>query len=276
MSPIAARLVSVLGALALWAAPAEAAPKAELWPRWTAHDAAATAAIDHRAWDAWLARYLVRDPDGINRVGYGAVTADDRATLDRYVAALAAERIGVYARPEQMTYWINLYNALTVQVVLARFPVASIMDIKISPGLFTPGPWGKKLVAVESEMLSLDDIEHRILRPIWRDPRIHYVVNCASIGCPNLAPRAYTAARLEAMLDEAARDYVNHPRGAAIVDGKLMLSRIYDWYRDDFGTSDAGVIQHLARYAGDDLASKLRGFNRISDYRYDWGLNVAR
>lgn len=276
MSPIVARLVSVLVALALWAAPAQAAPKAELWPRWTAHDAAATAAIDHRAWDAWLARYLARDADGINRVGYGAVTADDRATLDRYIAALAAERIGGYARPEQMAYWINLYNALTVQVVLARFPVASIMDIKISPGLFAPGPWGKKLVAVENEMLSLDDIEHRILRPIWRDPRIHYVVNCASIGCPNLAPRAYTAARLEAMLDEAARDYVNHPRAAAIVEGKLVLSRIYDWYRDDFGTSDAGVIQHLAHYAGKELAAKLRGFNRISDYRYDWGLNVAR
>jgi len=276
MNAIAARLAWPLTALALWAAPAQAAPKAELWPRWTAHDAAATTAIDHRAWDAWLARYLVRDADGVNRVGYGTVSADDRAVLDRYVAALAAERIGGYARPEQMAYWINLYNALTVQVVLARFPVASIMDIKISPGLFAAGPWGKKLVAVEGEMLSLDDIEHRILRPIWRDPRIHYVVNCASIGCPNLAPRAYTAARLEAMLDEAARDYVNHPRGAAIVEGKLVLSRIYDWYRDDFGTTDAAVIQHLAGYASGGLAAKLRGFNRISDYRYDWGLNVAR
>lgn len=276
MNAIAARLAWTLTALALWAAPAQASPKAELWPRWTAHDAAATTAIDHRAWDAWLARYLVRDADGVNRVGYGTVSADDRAVLDRYVAALAAERIGGYARPEQMAYWINLYNALTVQVVLVRFPVASIMDIKISPGLFAAGPWGKKLVAVEGEMLSLDDIEHRILRPIWRDPRIHYVVNCASIGCPNLAPRAYTAARLEAMLDEAARDYVNHPRGAAIVEGKLVLSRIYDWYRDDFGTTDAAVIQHLAGYASGGLAAKLRSFKRISDYRYDWGLNVAR
>jgi hypothetical protein len=271
-----ARLALALAALLLGAAPAVPAPKAELWPRWAAHDPAATATIDHGTWDGWLARYVVAGADGINRVAYNAVTEEDRAALDRYVGALAAVRIGGYARPEQMAYWINLYNAVTVQVVLAYFPVTSIMDVRISPGLFAPGPWGKKLVTVEGEALSLDDIEHRILRPIWKDARIHYVVNCASIGCPNLAGRAYTAPTLDAMLDTAARSYINHPRGAAIVDGKLVLSRIYEWYRSDFGATDALVIRHLAGYASGELAAKLRGFDRITDYRYDWNLNVAR
>ena len=117
---------------------------------------------------------------------------------------------------EQFAYWVNLYNAKTVDLVVAHYPVRSIRDIGIS-GLLATGPWGKKVVRVEGVDLSLDDVEHKILRPLWRDPRIHYAVNCASAGrCPNLARSAYTGASLEAMLKVAARDYVNSPRGASI------------------------------------------------------------
>jgi Protein of unknown function, DUF547 len=87
--------------------------------------------------------------------------------------------------------------------------VASIRDIAISPGLFSVGPWGRKLIEVEGEPLSLDDIEHRILRPIWRDPRLHYAVNCAALGCPNLRSSAFTAANADILLETAASDYVN-------------------------------------------------------------------
>jgi hypothetical protein len=121
--------------------------------------------------------------------------------------------------------------------------------------------------------LSLDDIEHRILRPIWRDPRLHYAVNCAALGCPNLQTAAFTAANTEALLDKAARDFVNHPRGAAIVGGKLIVSSIYVWYEADFGGADRGVIAHLKRYAGPELATALAAVDRISGNRYDWGLN---
>ncbi|MEE8270937.1 MAG: DUF547 domain-containing protein, partial [Alphaproteobacteria bacterium] len=163
-----------------------AAPPARPWKRWMPHDPQSTAAIDHTAWDAVLARYVSGHPDGINRVAYGSVTAADRAALDRYLDALSATPIARFNRDQQFAFWVNLYNALTVRVVLDHYPVDSIRDIDISSGLFADGPWGRDLIEVDGTALTLDDIEHRILRPLWRDPRIHYAVSCASLGCPNL------------------------------------------------------------------------------------------
>jgi hypothetical protein len=254
---------------------AHAAPKAELWPRWQAHDPGATATIDHAAWDRFLKTYVVESPDGIARVAYGRVASADRQALTGYIDALSAAPVSRLARPEQAAYWINLYNALTVRVVLDHYPVKSIRDIKISPGLFSSGPWGKKLARVEGEMLSLDDIEHRILRPIWRDARVHYAVNCASLGCPNLAREAYTARTLERLLDKGARAYVNHPRAARVEDGRLFVSSIYSWFREDFGGGDAGVIAHLTQHAAPTLAQRLGGVARIASHDYDWALNDA-
>ncbi len=168
-----------------------------------------------------------------------------------------------------------LYNALTVKVVLDHYPVDGIRDIDFSPGLFADGPWDKKLVEIEGEDVSLNDIEHRILRPIWRDPRIHYAVNCASIGCPNLQPTAFTAANTDALLAAAAQAYVNHPRGARVEGGKLIVSSIYVWFQEDFGGNDAGVISHLRRYADPGLRSRLSRIERIGDHFYDWSLNGA-
>lgn len=169
------------------------APNADLWERWSAHNPANSERIDHSAWNDFLSRYVVPGPNDSTRVRYAGVTPADRAALDQYLEALGEISISRHARDAQLAYWINLYNALTVQVVLDNYPVSSILKINISPGFFSIGPWGKKLVLVEDEEVSLDDIEHRILRPIWRDPRIHYAVNCASIGCPNLIDTAYTA-----------------------------------------------------------------------------------
>ena len=233
--PSRRRLLALLAAGAI-ALPERvmAAPKAERWPRWEAQDPASTTRIEHGAWDGFLARNLVAGADGLNRLRYGRVTAADKTALDGYVAMLAAQRVTRLARAEQRALWINLYNALTVKVVIEAYPVASIRDIRISPGLFAAGPWGKKLERVEDEALSLDDIEHRILRPIWNDPRTHYAVNCASIGCPNLDRRAYTPANMEQLLDAGARAYVNHPRGAEVIDGKLVASSIYVWFKGRF------------------------------------------
>jgi hypothetical protein len=175
----------------------------------------------------------------------------------------------------QAAFWVNLYNALTVRTVLQHYPVAGIREIDISPGLFADGPWGAELVEVEGVPLSLDDIEHRILRPIWRDPRIHYAVNCAALGCPNLQREPFAAARLDAQLDAAARAFVGHPRGVAIEDDELIVSSIYRWFSEDFGADDAAVIAHLRTYAPPDLARDLAGFTRIEDYAYDWNLNDA-
>ncbi|MFQ5544738.1 MAG: DUF547 domain-containing protein [Acidiferrobacterales bacterium] len=251
-----------------------AAPKAKLWERWTAHDPTATTTIDHGRWQRFLETYVRHYPDGINRVRYASVTDAAKSVLDDYAADLAAIPISVYNRAEQRAYWINLYNALTVKVILEHYPVKSIREIS---GWFTigpwRGPWNKKLITVEGKKLSLNDIEHRILRPIWRDPRIHYGVNCASIGCPNLRDEAFTAVNAEALLTRAAREYINNPRGAQIKHGRLIVSSIYTWFQEDFEDSDEGVIRHLQLYAGPPLASALARTTRIADDQYDWALN---
>ena len=252
---------------------ASAAPKSELWDRWSAHDQAATKSIDHSAWAAFLKAYVKPDGKGLNRVDYGAVNGGGRAALNGYLKTLTAAEISAFSRAEQRAYWINLYNALTVKVIIDHYPVESIRDIDISPGLFADGPWGKPLVRVEGEEVSLDDIEHRILRPIWRDPRIHYAVNCASVGCPNLMTQPFTATNSDALMDQAAREYINHPRGARVAGGKLVVSSIYEWFQDDFGGTDAGVIAHLKEFADPSLASDLAGVSEIDDDEYDWTLN---
>jgi hypothetical protein len=264
----------LLVVLTLVAAAAAAQPEPDLWPRWERHDATSVERVDHSAWSEFLERYLVTDaPDGVHLVVYGEVTAEDRALLDRYIGSLAATTVTQLSRPEQMAYWINLYNALTVQVILDHYPVDSIREINLSRALFARGPWQAKLVIIEGEEVSLDDIEHRILRPIWRDPRIHYAVNCASIGCPDLQPEAFTASRLEEMLNAAAAAYVNHPRGVSLAGNRLTLSSIYDWFDEDFGGNEEGVIEHLTRYAEPGLARALRSFSGRIRYDYDWSLN---
>ena len=250
-----------------------AAPKSDLWPRWTAHDPQSTRVIDHSAWSRLLARHIKTDTSGLNRFDYQAVDRDDRRLLDGYIDGLSGTPVSRLNRDEQMAYWINLYNALTIQVVLAHYPVESIKDIRISPGFFSSGPWGAELVTVEGERLTLDDIEHRILRPIWQDPRIHYGVNCAAVGCPNLAGKAYTAATLDEMLDAGAVAFVNNPRGVRVRNGRLRVSSIYDWFEEDFGGNDAGVIAHIKQYARPELLAQLGGIRSVSGDSYDWMLN---
>jgi hypothetical protein len=249
------------------------APKSELWERWAAHSPSATAAIDHSVWDAFLADNLVSNADGVNRVAYAKIGEADRKGLDDYLSALSAVRIGEFSRDQQRAYWINLYNALTVDVVLEHYPVDSIRDISISPGFFSVGPWGKKLIRVDGEELSLDDIEHRILRPIWKDPRIHYALNCAALGCPKLMGVAFTASNTEELLERGAKDYINSEYGAYVDrDARLFASSLYDWYQQDFGGDETGVIDHLRLYAGPELARKLEGITEVYDFDYDWTL----
>jgi hypothetical protein len=274
---MSARLSIVAAAIALTGCTtleAQVAPAAEPLRRWEAHDPASKLTVDHRAFGAFLARYRFAGADGVARVRYAAVTAADRAALGAYVARLEAVDVDALGRREQFAYWVNLYNAATLRVVLERYPVKSIRDIKLG-ALLEVGPWSAKLVTVKAERLSLDDIEHRILRPLWRDARIHYVVNCASIGCPDLPPAPLTGATAESALDAAARHYINHPRGAAVRDGRLVVSSLYRWYREDFGGSEAGVLQHLRRYAAPALAAQLNAARGIDRYEYDWALNEA-
>ncbi len=253
---------------------AAAAPAPDLWPRWQTHVADDTRVIDHSLWDKMLKNYLVTNhPSGVNRFRYGNVSPEDMQTLTEYLRNLQQVRVSSLNRNEQKAYWVNLYNALTVKVILDHYPVKSIMDIDISPGFFSNGPWDAKLLTIEGERVSLNDIEHRILRPIFKDNRLHYALNCASIGCPNLQPMAFTAANTEELLAAGAGAYINSPRGARLVKGKLHVSSIYNWFRVDFGDSEEGVVKHLRQYAEGDLADALRTYNKGLRDNYDWSLN---
>lgn len=247
------------------------APSAELWPRFGG-SGKATAEIEHSDWDLFLQNNVQLGLDGITRIAYGKVPKADRERLKAYLARMQKIEIQKYPRAEQRVYWTNLYNAATVQVVLDHYPVESITKINISPGFFSKGPWKKKLLTIEGEPVSLDDIEHRILRPIWRDARTHYAVNCASIGCPNLARRAYTVSKMEGMLDDAARAFIASERGVSVKNGELTVSSIYKWFQSDFG-DEAAVLEHLKKYASIPLRKKLESVDGIGADQYDWSLN---
>ena len=229
--------------------------------------------ISHQAWDAFLQRYTQLGDDDIVRVNYAGVNDQDKQKLDAYIQDLSNRDASQFTRNAQLAYWVNLYNALTVSVILDHYPVDTIRDIK--KGLFDVGPWNEKRITVNGRELSLYDIENGIVRPLWpEDPRVHYVLNCAAIGCPNLEQSAYTANNIMERLQENAILYVNHPRGVSLSDnGDLTVSKIYNWYRGDFGTSDANVIRHISQYANPDLKTKLEQSDRIKHYIYDWSLN---
>ena len=123
--------------------------------------------------------------------------------------------------------------------------------------------------------MSLDDIENKIVRPVFNDPRIHYGLNCAAIGCPNLRAEAFKGNSLDRALDEQTRAFINNSRGAFVEDSKLTVSRIFLWYAGDYGEGEADIVNHLRQYAEPVLRENLTGVDKIERYEYDWSLNDA-
>ncbi|KTC99307.1 putative Ser/Thr protein kinase [Legionella geestiana] len=245
------------------------------WPLWEEHNPLSKAHISHATWQRFLDRRVIRNEEGITLVDYPHLTKADIMLLQSYLDELSAIPVRNYNRREQLAYWINLYNALTVHTIATRYPVESIEDINISPGLFSIGPWRAPLVRVEGLTLTLEDIEDRILRPIWNDSRILYALNNATLGAPNLSPRAYQATTLNRDLNKAAREYINSARGVQVADGQLVLSCLYDWYREDFGGNAEGVLHHLVQFANPSLKTWLRTAPNINSYIYNWHLNTT-
>ncbi|RMX00827.1 DUF547 domain-containing protein [Legionella jordanis] len=244
-----------------------------LWPIWETNNPLSTAAINHDDWQEFLNRRVVTNEEGINLVDYAHMTDADYNLLKNYIDKMSHIDIDAYNRDEQLAFWLNLYNALTVQIVADYYPVGSIEDINISPGLFSVGPWGAKLVTINGTPLSLDEINNRIIRPVWNDPRTHYAINNGSIGAANLGKQAYHGSTIEAQLNEAASEYINSLRGAQVIEGELIVSKIYEWYSDDFGGSKADIITHLKQFAKEPLRSQLKHINTIDGYVYNWHLN---
>lgn len=224
-------------------------------------------------YSALLERRITRGDGELNLFDYaGANAAGEGKIIKAYTDYLASQNPDSLPEAEQIAYWANLYNALTVNLILDNYPLKSIREVK--SGVFSTGPWKRDEVTVNGKVLSLDDIEHGILRKRYPNPAlVHYMVNCASVGCPNLQPKLWTAATLDADRDAAAREFINSPRGAAIKGNKLKASSIYDWFKEDFGGSKSATLEHFRKYAGPELLSALDAGAKIDGYDYNWDLN---
>lgn len=232
--------------------------------------------VDHSAFTRLLGAYVIPGADGLNRVRYAAFKAEGHKALKDYIASLEATDVASLDKPEQFAFWANLYNAKTLDIVLERYPVKSIKDINLGGSvttIVTGGPWKASVLKVAGQSLSLDDIEHGLLRKVFKDPRVHYAVNCASVGCPNLATEALAGATLDAQLDKGAKAYVNHPRGFMAEGGAVKASSIYDWFKADFGGAPDGVLAHARKYADPALKRELESITTIDGFGYDWNLN---
>lgn len=222
-------------------------------------------------YNAFLSKYVTPE-NGLNLVAYAKVTDEDERKLEGYIETLSAADISDFTDEQLMAYWFNLYNAKTVDLILDNYPVKSIKKI----GFFS-GPWDKDILTVRGEGMSLNNIEHDIVRESYDEPRVHFAFNCASIGCPNLKTTAWDAETLDADLTQAAKDYISSPRGVRVEDnGDITASSIFKWYKDDFGNSEADVIAYLATYAEGDKKAALQQASEIEDYDYDWSLNGAK
>jgi hypothetical protein len=234
--------------------------------------------FDQHAWDVLLKKHVVvLDGGKASQVRYAGM-AQDRSALRVYLEQLSRvrqEEFDRWPREEQMAFLINAYNAFTVEKILARYPdIGSIWDF----GKLFGNPFKDEFFVLLGQKRSLDWIEHEKLRQTYRDPRIHFAVNCASVGCPMLREEAYVAARLEAQLEAQARRFLSDRSRNRLREERLEVSKIFDWFKEDFEPRAA----YFARYA-EVLSDDPKGRSAIAGGRlalrfldYDWSLNDAK
>ena len=234
----------------------------------------------HKAWDALLKKHVVVLQGGkASQVRYAGFAAD-RAALKAYldsVSKVTEAQFGAWPKAERMAFLVNAYNAFTVEKILTRYPdLKSIRDF----GTVFGNPWKDKFFTLFGRESYLDQIEHEMLRKpgAYNELRFHYAVNCASIGCPMLREEAYVADRLEAQLEEQAVRFLSDRSRNRFEAGKLQVSKIFDWFKEDFGVRE----QYFAKYArlladGPEAQKQVaEGRATLSFLDYDWSLNAAK
>lgn len=203
-------------------------------------------------------------------VDYDGLAAD-KAKLDAYLAPAAHFAAGALPDDEAMAFWINMYNAWTLKLILTTYPeLSSIKEL----GTFFSSPWDKKFVVIGGKTLSLGEIEHKILREQFKDPRIHFAINCASKSCPPLLPEAYRGETLSAQLDGATRAFINQEANTRLQGGKLTVSRIFKWYKKDFDNDIPGYVGRYATGPLKEALEKTKAPVEVTFMKYDWSLNT--
>ncbi|MCI4670907.1 MAG: DUF547 domain-containing protein [Bacteroidia bacterium] len=210
----------------------------------------------HQVWDGLLKKYVSTS----GKVNYKGLKAEV-GKLNTYLELLKSQAPGSsWSAKETKAYWINAYNAFTVKLILDNFPISSITKLD--------KPWDTAFINIGGKAYTLNDIEHKILRPTYKDARIHFAVNCASGSCPKLLNEAYTAGKLESQLNKQTRSYLNNGKDNKVAANSLQLSKIFKWYKDDFNSA-GGVAAFVNKYTSVDVAKDAV----ISYLDYDWSLN---
>ena len=215
--------------------------------------------VDHSEWDKLLKKYV--GPSGL--VDYKGFL-NERKELQAYLSMLSSiEPNESWSVEELLAYYINTYNAYTVDLILENYPVKSIKDIN--------GPWTKAIIPIGNKNLSLGGVENGILRKM-NEPRIHFAVNCASFSCPNLLDEAYTASKINEQLDRVTRDFINGDKNEINAENP-KLSMIFNWYRKDFLSED---IKDLGAYINKYSDVEISEQAQIEFLEYDWNLNELK
>lgn len=223
----------------------------------------AVAMVNNRIYAELLDKYV---KDGI--VDYQGLK-NEEAKLDRYLKILENTNTQDLSRKDQFAFYVNAYNAWTIKLILSGYP--GIKSIKDLGGFF--GPFKKDFVRIDGKVLSLGDIEHKILRPRYEDPRVHFAINCASKSCPPLRSEPYEKDILDQQLNEMTRKFLNDSKNNYLEGKTLYVSRIFKWFSKDFNKD---VVGFLLKYAEGDLKKNLeaqRDRIKVKYLKYDWSLN---
>lgn len=262
----------IVGAVIISLTPGSAKADRFVGQRWTPNQQVSINQIRHDNFDALLKRYV--DADGyVNYRAWHASRAD-RAELQNYLKQLSRANPQLAAANEaKLAFWINAYNAVTLEGILQVYPTTSIRNHTAK--LVGYNIWKQLKLQVGSRQFSLEDIEHKILRKM-KEPRIHFTIVCASIGCPRLRNEAYVANRLESQLSDNTRDFFSRSQNLQM-DSRtrtLKLSALTDWFASDFGSTKAGQLNYLSRYMPEAAQQLTRHPNvKVSYLKYNWNLN---
>jgi len=232
---------------------------------------ASAGTFDHSAFDALLAKHVA---GGL--VDYDAFRKD--ATFRAYLDALARADLAQLPEPERLAFWINAYNAYTIELINRHGERESIRNINKTLGLTLKGPWREPLVRAAGKVYHLDNVEHDIIRKQFHEPRIHFALVCAALSCPPLRSEAYTGAKLDAQLADQAQAFLRQSPAQNRVDvpGRTVyLSMIFEYYKDDFGGTDAAIGRYVARFypQGPERQLLESGDFTLRKTEYDWTLN---
>jgi hypothetical protein len=224
------------------------------------------ATVDHSLYGELLHKYV---KDGV--VDYQGFK-NEEAKLDEYLTVLENTNVKELSRNEQFAFYVNAYNAWTIKLILSAYPeIESIKDL----GNIFKSPWEKEIARINGKVLTLDHIEHEILRGQFKDPRVHFAVNCASKSCPPLISEPYRGSTLNRQLDDATRAFINDPTSNYLKGNKLYVSRIFKWFSEDFNDD---VLGFFLRYAEGNFKKRLESQKnnlKIVYLSYDWSLNDA-